>query len=326
MSRRRSLQRRSRPGIALLTALALLTLLGLIVAGSFAGIVLAARMSRWSQTDARLDAAAEYALYDPLAEWRAWDLAALHPGESRTRSPAGVPAGIAATVTATALPAGMVWIVADVHSTRGELGHRRLNLVARLPRADPLPRAAIVSRGDVRLGPAVHVEVDTAEALRCAAVPSADAVLGPVATMTVTNEPGSPVLHADTSGSAADSATYLLDGGGWAALAQGGGLSIAPGDLELGPGSTSGVLLVAGRLTITGPMSISGVVIALGGVVATGGLTLTGALLSYVPVGALAAVDLRDAVVRYAPCTVRYALESTGAPRPAGARSWAELF
>lgn len=316
-----------RDGIALLVALSLLALLGLLVAGSFAAIVLSSRTSRLAQVDARLDAAAEYALWAPVTDWAAWDLAGLGVGATRSRQ-VSVPAApdVRATVSAMRLPRGALWVVADARSSFGEEGHRRLNLLLRLPVSEPLPEAAIVSRGDVRLGPGVRIGMDSAQAHDCASPSAADVALAAGATLTVATDAGAPPITSLVSSAAGDSAVYRLRGKGWSALAGGAGVSIAPADLAISGGTGSGVLLVSGRLTITGPFSYSGLIVALDGVQASAGVSISGALLSFRPPGAPASVDLTESTLVYAPCTVRYALESLFAPRRAGERSWADLF
>lgn len=319
--------RAAREGIALFAALSLLALLGLLVAGSFAAIVLSSRTSRLAQVDARLDAAAEYALWAPVTDWAAWDLAGLRVGATRSRLvPIPTASDVRAIVSATRLPRGVLWVVADARSIMGEEAHRRLNLLLRLPPSEPLPEAAIVARGDVRLGPRVRIDVDSAQIRECASLPSAGVALVDGATLTVTNDPGAPVITSVASIAAGDSSMYRLRGIGWSALAGGAGVSIAPGDLTLPAGSGSGVLLVAGRLTITGPFDFSGLIVTRNGVQASGGVTINGALLSFQPAGPPASVDLTDVALVYAPCTVRSALESIFPPTRAGQRSWADLF
>ena len=316
-----------RDGIALLVALSLLALLGLLVAGSFAAIVLSSRTSRLAQVDARLDAAGEYALWAPVTDWDAWDLAGLRVGATRSRL-VSIPAApdVRATVSATRLPRGALWVVADARSTVGEEGHRRLSLLLRLPVSDPLPEAAITSRGDVRLGPGVRIGMDSAQARHCASPPAAEVALAAGGTLAVVDDAGSPAIASLVSSAAGDSAVYRLRGNGWSALAGGMGVSIAPGDLSISATTGSGVLLVRGRLSITGPFSYSGLIVALDGVQASGGVSISGALLSFRTPGSPASVDLTESTLIYAPCTVRHALESIFAPRRAGERSWADLF
>jgi hypothetical protein len=65
----------SRRGIALVAALGLMTLLGLMIAGAFAASFLGERSVRLSQSDALLNAGADYAITTVLGEWRANGLA-----------------------------------------------------------------------------------------------------------------------------------------------------------------------------------------------------------------------------------------------------------
>jgi Tfp pilus assembly protein PilX len=76
---------RDRPppaGVALFSALSLLALLGLLVAGGFATSLLDRRSAGVARTDAELSTAADYALQAVLAGWQTYGLADLQVGEN----------------------------------------------------------------------------------------------------------------------------------------------------------------------------------------------------------------------------------------------------
>src|SRR5262249_17262282 len=106
---------RSRRGVALFAALALLGLLALLVGGSLAAFRLRGRSSEFSTTDAMLTAAADYALDSVAASARTLGIDTLPLGVSKTFS-LRVPGrdGLAPVVVATRLVNNVAWLVADI--------------------------------------------------------------------------------------------------------------------------------------------------------------------------------------------------------------------
>src|SRR6185437_7174125 len=112
-----------RRGIALVAALALMTVLGLLVVGAVGSVVAAQRSTELARVDAALDAAADYGVGTVLADPRGYGLADLALGRAQSYSIPLVEGGTAA-VTATRLPGGIVWFVAAL-GAGGPRGSRR---------------------------------------------------------------------------------------------------------------------------------------------------------------------------------------------------------
>ena len=141
---------KGRRGVALVAALGLMTLLGLIIAGAFAASFSSERSSRLLYADAQLSAAADYAIHTILGDPRGFRLGEISLGHAQAYVVAiPGPAGIRTSVAVTRLPYGVLWMVADVSMTGVDQGHRRINLVARFPSLGATPEAGIVARGTV---------------------------------------------------------------------------------------------------------------------------------------------------------------------------------
>lgn len=313
----------SRRGIALFAALALLGFVGLLVGGAFAAFRLAERSAGGARGDALLNAAADYAIGWAVSEAPALGLDTLPLGAATlfaAEPPDAV--GVSATVAVTRLPRNLLWLVVDAERPGPAGGRRRVNLVARWREPAPMPPAAIVARGDVRLGAGVVVASDTAGDADCRPAPVAAVVAAP----------GSAVTSADsvsvvTDAVAEDSTTYLLTA---RQLQRLGGASVVrvSGDTTISGGAFEGILIVDGMLTIAGPFSASGLVVSRGPIAATaGGLAMTGAIMSFAARSpGRPAIDLGPATVRYSPCAIARAVRRVVPLRPVRARSWAELF
>jgi hypothetical protein len=315
---------RRRNGIALLAALAVMTLIALLVVGALASSTLAQRASRLSHTDALLTAASDYALNSVLADPRGYGLADLPFGESRSFDiPIPDDAGVLVDVAATRLRAGIVWLVADASLAGMDQGHRRINVVARFPLVGRLPGAAIVSRGAVSLGPNVALPSDLSGEPDCSQAGGADILLPPGV-----DASGADGVRVGHDSKAADSATYYLTARQTTALASAVNVVHVRGDTTIAGGTFDGILIVDGSLTVAGPFAVNGLVIAGGRVDArSGGLVITGALLSFAADAAGdAAIKISDATVRYSGCAVERVLRSASPPHPVHQRSWAELF
>ena len=131
---------RARGGIALFAALAVMALIGLLVAGAVASSTAAQRSSRLSFTDAVLTTIADYALNTVLADPRGFGLADLTLGE-RAMFDIPVPTTKDARVVVgvTRLPGGVLWLVADAtidadQATGASISSRDFRVSARCPR------------------------------------------------------------------------------------------------------------------------------------------------------------------------------------------------
>lgn len=316
--------RSQRQGIALFAALALMTLVALLVVGAQVTSSLAQQGLRFADAGELLTSAADYGLNTMLADPAEYGLADLPLGQAHTwvvPFPAGRPVRL--DVAATRLRGGVLWLVANASIPGLDSAQRRFNLVARFPAVGTVPPAAVMSRGEVSIGRNVTVSIDVASEADCASPPVADVVVAPGVAIR-----GAENVRVAEQALAADSGSYYLTGGQAAALDRATNVRHVRGDTVIGGGSFDGILIVDGALTITGPFTASGVVVARGRIDAhAGGLVVVGTLMSFAPTAAgTSAIDLASATVRYSGCAVARALRMAAPLTPVHQRSWAELF
>jgi hypothetical protein len=322
MNASRAIGRRRR-GVALFAALSLLALLGLLVAGGFATSLLDRQSAGVGRADAELSTAADYAVHTVLAGWETYGLADLRVGETRSAAINGGNVETHASVSATALPAGVLWLLASV-TRDGVEGARRTNLVARFPLVGFLPDAALTANGNVQLGADVQFSVDSTGDRGCSHAPAADVVLSPSAAITVADTTRTRITVSRRA-SASDSTRYLLSIDSTTQQNNPHVVYIA-GDTTLTDGTIDGVLIVTGRLRITGRFVFSGVVIAGRGIDASLGEPIVrGAVLAFGTPGATV-VQFARASLQFASCVAFRALQLAHAPRRVRERSWAEMY
>jgi hypothetical protein len=315
---------RCRRGVALVAALALLTLSGIVVAALVASSITAQRAMRLGRSGATALASADFAVSTVLGDPAGYALATLPLGVvSQFDVVVAQASPIHVAVAVTRLPSGVLWFVADAAVAGIDSGERRINLVAQFPNIAPLPPAGIESRGDVSLGPDVTISTDTSDDVECAAH-----VGGP----SVVSAPGAkvdapPGVSVETLVSATDSNSYLLTARQRAILAAATGVTHVHGDTTIAGGSVDGILLVDGALTIAGSVTVNGLVVATGPIrtVAGGALGATGAVVS-AHFGPGPAFDLKTATIRFNPCVVAAVLRRAAPPLRVRDRGWAELF
>jgi len=258
-----------------------------------------------------------------LAGWETYGLADLQVGETRS---AAINTGIAATrasVSTTALPAGMLWMLASV-TRDGADGTRRANLVARFPFVAFLPDAALTSNGNVSIGPDVRFDVDTTGDRGCSHAPPADVLLSPSASINVADTTRTRITVARRA-SVADSTRYLLAVDS-TTRRNNPHVFYIDGDTTLIDGRLDGVLIVTGRLRITGRFVFSGIVFAGRGIDATLGEPIVrGAVLAFGAPGTTV-VQFARASLQFASCVAFRALQLAHAPRRVRERSWAEMY
>lgn len=315
----RRMQRRR--GIALVAALALMTVLGLLVVGAVGSVVAAQRSTELARVDAALDAAADYALGTVLADPRGYGLAELALGRARSYSIPLVDGG-AAAVSATRLPGGIIWFVAALGAGGPDSGRRMINLVARFPSLGPVAPAGIVARGGVVTSDAVAFSVDTATDADCAErSPSAEVIVAPGSSTSL----GSG-QRAAVSNAAGDSASYLLTAPQLAALdsAVPGPVVHVRGDTTIAGGAFDGVLIVDGSVAVAGSFALTGLLIARDSITASAGLAVHGAMMAFE--SSHVGVRLSGGVIEYSPCQIARALRRAVRPAPVRGRAWGELF
>ena len=317
------IRRRGRRGVALVGALALLTVSGIVVAALVASSITAQRSTRLVGSDAAALASAEYAASSILAGASAYQLARLPLGVTRRFDVAVEQTSeLRVDVGVTRLPHGVLWFVADAVLGGVDSTERRINLVAQFPDLGPLPAAAIESRGDVSLADDVTVTTDTTGDAECAARPGAPNVAAAEGATVA----ASPAVRVETRSVAADSDSYLLNPRQRSILASGPNVAHVVGDTTIGGGTFDGILLVDGALTITGSLVVTGVVVATGPIRTSGGrLSVTGALLSAYR-GPGRAIDLAGSSLRFAPCVAATVLRAAATPRRVRDRAWVELY
>ena len=285
-----------RPGIALVAALSLIALLGLLIAGAVAATVAAQRSASASWLDAPLSAASDDALGQMLADPDARDLANLPASTPATFTFDAVgPPAVRTTVTATRLPGDVVWLVADARLVADTLARRRVSVVARFRSAGGAPAAAISHGGSAFLAPDVSMLPDTAGAADCR---------GGAASIVQTTD-STTLYEAAWQRSALDSTTNV-----W---------RIAR-DTVLGTGSFAGVVVADADLRIDGPFAFTGLMIVRGALRSASGLSVTGAIAVH------GDVNLAGSVIRFSPCAVALALRRGAPLRSVRGRAWAELF
>jgi hypothetical protein len=315
---------RARPGIALVAALGLMTLIGLMIAGAFAASMLGEQSSRLTKSDAMLATSADYAVATILGDPRGYGLADLPLGQPRSFDVTNPDAPtVRATVSVTRLPAAVLWFVVDATIAGVDQGHRRINVVARFPSLATLPAAPIVAHGNVVARNSVSFGADTSGDADCTDANALDVVTSSDATASVATGARAGVLP-----SAADSSTYYMKAYQRAMLDSSSAVVHVRGDTTIAGGTFSGILLVDGSLTVTGPFNATGLVVARGWIKAiAGGFSLSGAAMAYgSPLRDTTAVEIAHATVQYAPCAIANALRHAVRPRPVRQRGWAELF
>jgi len=292
---------RRRPGVALLAALSLLAMLGLLLAGAVAVAAAGQHAARLSATDGVLIGAADYAVGELLGDPRRFGLADLPLGRATpfAVSVSGF-ATVRASATATRLPSGVYWLVGRALMADADSARRRVNVVARTVWVGRPPAAPFVSRGSTVLSPDVSVQLETAGEADCAitSVPSA-----------IDN---------------ADSLAVFDAPGTWTRLASATGVHVVHGDTAITSGSLDGILMVEGSLSVDGAFDMRGLILARGPVRSSIGLHLTGAIVSQA--AGAGAIDLRGASVRYAPCLVGQILRRASSIEIVRGWGWTELF
>jgi hypothetical protein len=311
-----------RRGVALFAALALTTLIALLIGGSLASFRLSARSARLTHADAMLTAIADDALGAVLSDANGLALSELPLGQSRsvydvTQTESHV------RVHATRLRDDVLWLVADARFMGAESGRRRVNVIARWHPIAPMPVAAIMARGKIRLGGGVTFAADTSGDVDCRMTSFADVVVPPATTVSSID---SVRVVRDSSASAA--ATYFGTAAQIDALDRAVGVVRVRGDTTISGGTFDGVMVVDGKLFVTGPFTASGLLISRGRVDATTGvLSVTGALMAFSdPPDSSAAVDISAGTIRYSPCVLAASLRRVLPLRPVRFRSWVELF
>ena len=288
-----------RAGMALPAALALLTLLGLMIVGAVASTWLSQRTTRLRQNDPLLTATADFAAATVIAASDSFGLAGLPYGVPRTFTiPTPPPARATATVVVTRLAGPLLWITAGAALTDLERGQRRIALIARFPSPGPVPSAALVTPGQVTLGAGVALSADSSGDPDCRAA--------------------ALVAHPT------DSASYYLTAPQLALLDPSTAVYHVRGDTTIADGSFSGILIVDGNVLITGAFDMNGLLVARGRVDVTGALAMNGALMAFAP--GPSAIHVAGGFVRYSTCPIGHIFRTLGAPRPVRHRSWLELF
>lgn len=313
----------SRRGIALFAALGMIAIVGLLIGATVASTTLAQRSASATHVDARLNAAPDFAIGWLIEQQHATGLADQPLGEPVVFS--GVPTGtdgFVATVAATRLPGGVLWLVGEATTNAAWLGRRRVNLIARWRQIGRVPPAGIVARGNVRIAAGVVVAANTTGDAECRVPPNSSQIALPTGA-TVTS-PDSLLVSIDSA--ARDSTLYLLSARQRTALDSFRVVRVTH-DTTLSSGRFDGLVLVDGALVIDGPVTATGLIVARGPIdVRAGNLTVSGAIMSFAAPASGYAIDIASGSIRYAPCAVARALRRAVPLRPVNARSWSELF
>jgi hypothetical protein len=328
----------SRRGMALVAMVVIVSLVAILAVATLSVTTRLDQGSSLAIRDARLDAAASYALTTALVQWRSESFSTIGGGSSRSLGVPIVGSSIAASITVTRLNAELFWVVAEAtdvdHSRRSESMILRLTL----PRADSIP--AFVAGGDVLLTRQVAVVRDTQPQCNLS-VP--DLMIGPHASLTSPDGALPPVTvarsHATTDSSyqlgldsfdvaaVAASADAVLPAG--AVVEAPNGVVHGIGDVTLTGGVGQGILVVDGRLNFAGPVDFAGMIVARGGVVTTGGgAVVTGSIRTGPAIGGLAPTlaILNPFEIHPSACLVQTVLTSALTPHLVLGRPWAEMY
>lgn len=328
----------ARRGMALVAVLAVVGLLAVLAIATLSVTTRLNQGSALAARDARLDAAASYALATALIEWRQRGLSSLGAGGSRQIVVVVPGSPVSAAVMVTRLDSALFWIVAEAVAV--DDARRRENMVVRLsiPRTDSMP--PLLAGGDVSLSQLFTVVRDSAS--RCAPV-APDLMLGPGASLTTVD--GLPSSLTIQRSLAADDPTLLSHIGSLATATLAASADVvlpagatvpaplgvvhASGDLTLVGGAGQGVLLVDGLLTLAGPVSFAGLIVARGGIVTTAdGADISGAMRTG-PGGTdeHGTLDItRQFTFRPSVCATQTVLRSAVIPRAVSGRAWAEMY
>lgn len=293
--------RSSRSGIALISALSLLALLGLLLAGAVATATVAEHATRASLPEGTLLGAADYAVGELVANPSRFGLADLPLGVAHEFAVSVPGLSLArSSVVATRLPTGVYWLVGKARMDDADSAERLVNVIARTAWLGTPPAAPLVARGTTALAPDVTVLNDGV------------------------GEPDCAVSVVPPAAQTGDSSAVFDSAATWSALTAAPGVRFVRGDTTISSGAFEGILIVSGELTIDGPVDLRGLVIARGRIRSTIGLHLTGAMVS--ASNAPSAIALRAATIRFAPCLVQALLRRASPVRIARGWGWAELF
>jgi type II secretory pathway pseudopilin PulG len=317
-----------KPGAALFAAIVALAIVAALLTAAFFSALEADRSARRLERHAAVRAIAERGLEIALSQWNAPARVAQGVGSTTSLTPPPRVANTSDRVWATRISTHAFWLYARATDDLDSATSAGAGLIVRLE-APRFPRlAALVSRGAVRFDGPASVSGDAGYG-----VGPCDSAAAPLDGILVPPGVSAPP-SAGRSNAAASESTYTWFGGVDLVARAGGlgatvpaGSTIAPpsaplllalGDLTVGPGIGSGVLIVQGRLRLLGPVQFSGVLIATNGFeIASGDVTISGLVMSgaandsSVVVNAGGRIDLQ-----YSECAVRNAELANSVARP----------
>lgn len=327
-----------RRGVALLTVLLALMLIGAITAGSLHTILRDQRSSREMLGEQRVLAAAQNALSGGLAAIEIESAEAMPTGAERLvhqgRAP-GVSSrhGVVFDSVALVRLTPRTWLLSSVAYLDSGRARRQIALLLERLGADVSPAGALTFAGRASFPGAARIDASAFAAdSSCAddSLPAAGIVTRDRAGLAFTPCASGDCIRGvppilDSGG--ADPAAAALGAGGWAGLAEladGATVTLVRGDARLDSGSRSGILLVEGDLELGGDFEFRGLVVVLGALRTGGNPRVVGAV---VVAGAGRASEIAGSPdVRYSRCAVKAAIRaSTRLARVLG-RNWSEVF
>jgi hypothetical protein len=343
-------RRAARPGFAAPLALCMLAAVAALAAASFHAVVQGRRSATRFRGRELTASAADVGLASLLASWDVAGRDSLAIGGVDSSAPHGHGQRAGTHTLVTRITSRLFWVEVAAQIGTGTSVEARTthHLLLEVRRPDVFPSAALISRGDVLVGPDAAILFEDSPPpgwLDCPAPDSSGgySVLVPQGVAARMHD-GVPIPGAIAGEAAGRAETYEQPGEVSAAeLAARADVTLAPGailsqgrdsatarivhgagDLIVTSGAGQGVLLVDGLLSIRGPFRFAGVVIARGGIDASGhGVSIYGAVLSAGPEG----VSWHGSgVLRRSTCAVRRAVDAAARPFVVGRRGWAELF
>lgn len=320
-----------------------------LAAASFHTVVQGRRAATRVRAQEQALSAADIGLRSALATWDverrdSLPIGVVDSSASASRGPNSV------RVLVTRITQRLFWIEAAAQ-VRGEtsVAARRIHhLLAEVLRPDVPTSAALVSRGDVLVGPDGTIGNTDTPPPHWADCPAPDSSRGSSVMVPghaeARDDGGAPIPETIVDEAAGRPATYdqlgvvsrarlaeradsVLSPGAIVSLSPDSGpprVIHAPGDLVVTGTGGSGVLLVDGRLSIRGPFGFVGVIVVGGGLEASGrDVSIYGVVLS---AGTQGVVWRAQGSIWRSTCAVRRVTAAAARPYVVRGRGWAELF
>lgn len=337
----RGLIHRARPrrGIALVTVLLALLLIGAIVAGALHIVVRDQRSSREMLVESRALAAAQNALAVAVASLGGKAARGLAIGEERLlrhgRAP-GLPSsgGVAFDSVAVVRLTSRTWLLTAVGYVESSRARRQLAALVELRQANVNPAGALTVVGAATVSATAQIDGAPGAGLdsSCAGDSIPEAGLVVTARSRIRAEPcpsgncirGAPPVLETGPESPFAAALSPADFAELTTWANGSTIVYVRGDMRRDAGLGEGILLVGGDLELGGDAQFRGIIVVRGALRTTGRPRVEGAIL--VGDASRTSTIAGSPRISYSRCAVTSALETASRLSRVADRSWAEIF